>query len=58
MRIKELRLFIQNQVEPDLGWALDETIMLHVKNGDVPSTVHFWTSPPSIVLGILRLDQD
>ncbi|MFX0197064.1 MAG: hypothetical protein ACFFCW_13135 [Candidatus Hodarchaeota archaeon] len=58
MKIRELRLFIQNHIDPDLGWALDETLMHHVKNGDTPSAVHFWTSPPSIVLGILRLDQD
>ncbi|MGQ9721863.1 MAG: lipoyl protein ligase domain-containing protein [Candidatus Jordarchaeum sp.] len=57
-KIRELRLFTQNQVEPDLGWALDETIMLHVKSGDAPSSVHFWRSPPSIVLGNLRLKQD
>ncbi|MFB0559763.1 MAG: biotin/lipoate A/B protein ligase family protein [Candidatus Lokiarchaeia archaeon] len=58
IKIKELRLFSQNRVEPDLGWALDEIIMLHVKNGDAPSSVHFWKSPPSIVLGNLRLNQD
>jgi lipoate-protein ligase A len=57
-KIKELRIFIQDLVEPSLGWALDETIMLHVKGGDAPNTVHFWRSPPSIVLGNLRLNQD
>jgi lipoate-protein ligase A len=41
-----------------LGWALDETIMLHVKNRDALSAVHFWRSPPCIVLGNLRLNQD
>lgn len=57
-KIKELRLFIQDIVEPSQGWALDETIMLHVKGGDAPNSVHFWRSPPSIVLGNLRLNQE
>ncbi|MHA1262973.1 MAG: lipoyl protein ligase domain-containing protein [Candidatus Freyarchaeota archaeon] len=54
----KLRLLLQNFVEPDYGWALDETVMLHVKNGDAPSTAHLWRSPPCVVLGNLRLSDD
>lgn len=57
-KIRELRLLTQNQVEPSLGWALDETIMLHVEGRDAPSSVHFWRSSPSIVLGNLRLNKN
>lgn len=49
--VNEVRLIVNGCLDPYIGFAMDETIMLHVHESLVPSTVHFWSCKPTLSIG-------
>lgn len=55
---KSFRLIVNNSLNPDIGFAMDETVMLYVNMSLVPSTVHFWSCKPTLSIGENTLTKD
>ncbi|MHA1603848.1 MAG: lipoate--protein ligase family protein [Candidatus Freyarchaeota archaeon] len=56
--VEKLRLLIDGVLEPSLGFAMDETIMLCVHKSLVPSTIHFWSCRPTLSVAVETLREE
>ncbi|MEX2724250.1 MAG: biotin/lipoate A/B protein ligase family protein [Candidatus Freyarchaeota archaeon] len=56
--ISEIRLIINDHLNPQVGFAIDETIMIQVYNSLSPSTIHFWSCKPTLSIGDDALEEE